>query len=393
VPIAAGLPFAFGSRALPPGIAPPADSELMRRFRAAGLATLGVTTTPELALSFATESVKHGPTRNPWDLSRGVGGSSGGAAALVAAGAVPVAHGSDGAGSIRIPASCCGVVGLKPSRGRIPCGPAMGEAAFGTSYDFVLTRTVRDTALLLDLLQGPAPGDRYPVAPVPRAAEPHPLRVAVTTTAWSGDPVDPAVAAVTEAAARTLADLGHEVTDASPTVDWETHLVAMRLGFLSMAVPFLTAPRQPRPEDLEAMSHRVLDLGRTASALDVCAMLDAQNRVSRSVGAFFTGYDLLVTPTLAQPPAPHGTFDYDDPAYTVDSWFRRLSAYGPFASVLNQTGQPAISLPLGRSADGLPIGVQVVAATGREDLLLAVAFQLEEAMPWPETLPASKKLR
>jgi amidase len=174
------------------GIVAQHDSDLMTRFRAAGLVTLGLTTVPEMAISFSTESVKHGPTRNPWDLQRGVGGSSGGAAAMVAAGGVPIAHGNDGAGSIRIPASCCGLVGLKPSRGRTPCGPDTGEAGFGTSCEFVLTRSVRDAALLLDATHGPAVGDKH-TAPPPQGRyadelerEPGRLRIALTTSAWSG---------------------------------------------------------------------------------------------------------------------------------------------------------------------------------------------------------------
>jgi amidase len=192
-PIAAGVPFFCGSRSLGTGIIPQRDSDLMTRFRAAGLLTLGLSTVPELAISFATESVKHGPTRNPWAPARGAGGSSGGAAALVAAGAVPLAHGNDGAGSIRIPASCCGLVGLKPSRGRTPCGPDTAKAPHGMAEEFALTRTVRDAAHLLDAVHGPGVSDKYTPPPPPLrpyaaelAIEPRPLRVAMTTRAWSG---------------------------------------------------------------------------------------------------------------------------------------------------------------------------------------------------------------
>lgn len=207
-PIAEGVPFFLGSRSIP-GIRGRHDSDLMTRFRAAGLVTLGLTTVPELMISFATESVKYGPTMNPWNLERGVGGSSGGAAALVAAGAVPIAHGNDGAGSIRIPASCCGLVGLKPSRGRTPCGPDMGEAMFGMAYESGLTRTVRDTAHYFDAIQGPGIGDKYtaprPVRPYADELGAHPgrLRVALSTVTWSDAVVDPSVAA---AATDTRAD-------------------------------------------------------------------------------------------------------------------------------------------------------------------------------------------
>ena len=392
VPMARGVPFCVGSRSLE-GLVAEHDSDLMTRFRAAGLATLGVTTVPEMAISFSTESVKHGPTRNPWDLARGVGGSSGGAAALVAAGAVPVAHGNDGAGSLRVPASCCGLVGLKPSRGRTPCGPDTGEAGFGTSYEFGLTRTVRDAAHLLDAVHGPAVGDKYAAPPpVGRYADelerpPEPLRVACTTRAWSGVPVDGEVAEAVHRTARTLEAMGHEVSDASPSVDPEAVMHSYVVGMIAIAAPYLMAPRPPPAGKLEAVSRRILDEAKQLSALDLVSALGAHNRVTRSVGAFFAEFDLLVTPTLAQLPAPHGTLRYDDPAHTTRSWLESMFAYGPFTAVFNISGQPAISLPLGHSRGGLPIGVQIVAPYGREDLLFRIAAQLEQAMPWKQRSP------
>lgn len=394
VPMARGVPFCIGSRSLE-GLVAEHDSDLMIRFKAAGLVTLGVTTVPEMAISFFTESVKHGPTRNPWDLERGVGGSSGGAGALVAAGAVPIAHGNDGAGSLRIPASCCGLVGLKPSRGRTPCGPDTGEAGFGTSYEFGLTRTVRDAAHLLDAIQGPAIGDKY-AAPPPRGCyadelerPPQPLRVAFTTRAWSGVSVDSEVAEAVCLTARTLEAMGHQVCDASPAIDWDAVMHSSVAGMIAIAAPYLMAPRPPHPSKLEAVSRQILDEAKTLSALDLVSAFGAQNRVTRSVGAFFAAYDLLVTPTLGQLPAPHGTLQYDDPAHTTTSWLESLFAYGPFTVVFNISGQPAISLPLSRSHSGLPIGVQIVAPYGREDLLFKIAAQLEQAMPWKEHAPHS----
>ena len=393
IPMARGVPFCFGSRGLE-GVVADHDSDLMLRFKAAGLVTLGVTTVPELAISFSTESVKHGPTRNPWDLERGVGGSSGGAAALVAARAVPLAHGNDGAGSLRVPASCCGLVGLKPSRGRTPCGPDTGEAGFGTSYEFGLTRTVRDAAHLLDAIHGPAVGDKY-TAPPPsgRYADeltraPGPLRVACTTHAWSGVPVDSEVAHAVDRTARTLEAMGHEVSDASPAVDWEAVMHGFVAGLIAIAAPYLMAPRPPHASKLEAVSRAILDEAKALSALDLVSALDACNRVTRSVGAFFAEYDLLVTPTLGQLPAPHGTLRYDDPAHTTRSWLESMFAYGPFTAVFNISGQPAISLPLAQSQSGLPIGVQIIAPYGREDLLFQIAAQLEQAMPWNHRTPA-----
>ncbi|MFC5187257.1 amidase [Actinomadura harenae] len=391
-PVAQGVPFTIGSRALP-GVIARNDSDLMSRFRAAGLVTLGLTTVPELAISFSTESVRYGPTRNPWDPARGVGGSSGGAAALVAAGAVPVAHGSDAAGSIRVPASCCGLVGLKPSRGRVPCGPDMGEPLFGMAYEFVLTRSVRDAAHLLDVVQGPGLGDKY-TAPPPQGryaddlgVEPGPLRVALTTSAWSGATVDPQVAAAAIQVGRTLEGMGHAVTEDRPALDWDDAMECAKAMTVGMAAPLLMSPRRPDPAKMEAVSREVLGLAGEYSALDLLAVFAAQNRVTRSVAAFFTGYHLLVTPTLGGLPAPHGTLRYDDPDHTVTSWLRSIFDYGPFTVVFNISGQPAISLPLGESDGGLPIGVQIVAPSGREDLLLQVADRLEQAMPWEHRIP------
>jgi amidase len=391
-PFARGVSFTLGSRSIRGAVAL-VDHDLMTRFRAAGLVTLGQSTAPELGLSFSTEPVAYGPTRNPWTLDRGVGGSSGGSAALVAAGAVPLAHGNDGAGSLRVPASCCGLVGLKPSRGRTPCGPYVGEAGFGLIVEFGLARTVRDTALLLDAVAAPTVGDKYTAPPPARPysdevrADPGRLRVAVTTDAWSGTSVDPQVAAATVTAAKALEGLGHTLSEASPSIDPDALVEAMMLGTVATGAAVLMAPRRPDASLLEAVSRRVLAETEAFTALDVMAAIDAQHRVTRPIGLFFTRDDLLVTPTLGQLPAPHGTLDYDHPDHTVRSWLRRLFEYGPFTAPFNVSGHPAISLPLGQSHEGLPIGVQLVAAYGREDLLLRVAGQLEQAMPWKDRRP------
>ncbi|OLE30592.1 MAG: amidase [Actinobacteria bacterium 13_1_20CM_3_71_11] len=388
-PMASGVPFFCGSRAVP-GVLAGQDHELMARFRAAGLVTLGLTTAPELGLSFATEPVRSGPTRNPWDPQRGVGGSSGGAAALVAAGAVPVAHGNDGAGSIRIPASCCGLVGLKPTRGRTPSGPD----PFGMVHEFALTRTVRDAAHLLDAVAGPGVGDRYP-APPPAGSyaaelgrDPGRLRVAVTASA--GTAVDPEVASAALRVGTVLEELGHTVEAAGPDVDRESAVHAQKGELVGIAAPFLMAPRRPDPARMEAVSRRVLVHAAELTALDLVGTFAAQDRVSRAVAGFFAGYDLLVTPTLARLPAPHGTLRQDDPGHTVDSWLRSLLEYGPFTSAFNVSGHPAVSLPLAQSVGGLPIGVQLVAGYGREDLLFRVAVQLEEALPWRDRRPVRR---
>ncbi|SDI16104.1 amidase [Nonomuraea jiangxiensis] len=391
-PMAEGVPFTLGSRSIP-GIAARHDTDLMARFRAAGLVTLGLTTVPEMCLSFATEPLRYGPARNPWDPARGAGGSSGGAAALVAAGAVPIAHASDGAGSIRVPASCCGLVGLKPSRGRVPCGPDAGEPMLGMAYEFALTRTVRDAAHLLDAVHGPGIGDKY-TAPPPRrpyaaelGARPGRLRVAVTTAAWSGAAVDAPVAAAAVQAGRVLEQAGHQVEAAGPYVDWDAVTRSCVAEGVAIASTLLLAPRRPDRALMEAVSRQFLRTAEQYSALDLLAAFDAQNRVTRSVSAFFTDYDVLVTPTLGRLPAPHGTLDYDDPEHTVFTWLAAMAEYGSFTQVFNVTGHPAISLPLGEAGGGLPIGVQLAAPYGREDLLFQVAAYLEQAMPWQDRLP------
>ena len=349
---------------------------------------------PELAISFSTESVKHGPTRNPWDLERGVGGSSGGAAALVAAGAVPIAHGNDGAGSIRIPAACCGLVGLKPTRGRTPCGPDAGEPLFGVAADFALTRTVRDAAHLLDAIHGPGVGDKYS-APPPRGryadelgVDPGPLRVAVTTRAWSGTAVDPEVAAA--AAARRPRARGPRASSSARRARPSTgkRSCTPRIGELAaVAAPFLMAPRRPDPSKLEAVSRRVLDEAQRAERARPRGRVrrpEPRDAIGRRVlhRARPAGHADAGTAARA---ARHAGLR--QPRAHDEELARALFDYGPFTAVFNISGQPAISLPLAQSASGLPIGVQLVAPYGREDLLFQIAAQLEQAMPWRHRTP------
>ena len=253
--------------------------------------------------------------------------------------------------------------------------------------DCGLSRTVRDTAHLLDAIHGPGVGDKY-TAPPPRRpyadelqVGPGTLRVGVTTEAWSDAAVDPEVAAAAARVGRMLEDLGHVVTHARPAVDWEAVMHSSIGEMVAIAAPYL-APRPVDPRRLEAVSRTVLEEAQQLTALDLVAVFDAQNRVSRSVAAFFTEHDLLVTPTLGQLPAPHGTLEQDNPDHTTRTWLESLFDYGPFTVVFNIAGQPAISLPLAQAACGLPIGVQLVAPYGREDLLFQVAAQLERAMPW-----------
>jgi len=258
---------------------------------------------------------------------------------------------------------------------------------------------VRDAAHLLDAVNGPAIGDKY-TAPPPRRPyadelqrPPQPLRVAFTTQAWSGVPVDSEVADAVCLTARTLETMGHHPCDASPAIDWDAVMHSSVAGMIAIAAPYLLAPRPPNARKLEAVSRQILDDAKKLSALDLVSAFAAQNQVTRSVGTFFATHDLLVTPTLAQLPAPHGTLDYDDPAHTTRSWLESLFAYGPFTKIFNISGQPAISLPLAQSHSGLPIGVQIVAPYGREDLLFQIAAQLEQALPWASRIPHSSLRR
>ena len=395
---AAGVPTEMGSR-LARGLVFPHDSHLMARYRKAGLATMCRTTTPEFGFNATTEAVVYGgPTRNPWNLERSPGGSSGGSAALVSARALPIAHANDGGGSIRIPAAACGLVGLKPTRGRTPVGPDYGDPLFGLGIEFGVARTVRDVAALLDCVEGPEPGDRFAIARPTRpyaeevGAEPGRLRVALATAPWSGVPVDPACADATRATARLLEQLGHQVTEARPEINAD-HLDTLNLRlwctFLAQGAYGLGAMlgREVSADTLEATVLRCAELGRSFTIFDLAEADAYANELTRACGGFFTQYDLLVTPTAAQPPLPLGWLDANDPSLDADGWLRKVFAYAAFTPLFNVSGQPAISLPLGSTPDGLPVGVQLVARYGEEDLLLRVAAQLETAQPWISRIP------
>ena len=392
VPHARGVRCDAGSR-LAEGLVTVADSELMTRFRRAGFVHAGTTQSPELGYSPTTENKLFGPVRNPWDLSRSAGGSSGGAGAAVAAGIVPIAHGSDGGGSIRIPASCNGLVGLKPSRDRIPTGPAASDPLCGLAVEFGLARTVRDVAALLDAVAGPDPGAPG-IAPAPPhsfrlllATPPRRLRVAWTARPASGAAPDPDCAAAVQAAAGLLEDLGHVVTEDAPRLDWESFLenihVIWTVFTVSFADSLATATgRRPGPDTLEAATLACYEDGKRYSAMDLVRAMDHGSQVSRSVGAFFSDVDVMVTPTIGRPPAPLGEIDQDRAGITAMEWTRQVFDYCPFTPLYNTTGQPAISLPLHYTAAGLPIGVQFAARLGEEAILLQLAAQIEAARPW-----------
>ncbi|PLW82411.1 amidase [Kineobactrum sediminis] len=390
---AAGRRSEMGSR-LGEGLEAPADSDLMARFRQAGLMTLGRTAVPEMGYNCATETVACGATRNPWNVSRSPGGSSGGSAAAVAAGIVPVAHANDGGGSIRIPASCCGLVGLKPGRGRVPIGPGAADGLGGLGIEFVLTRTVRDCAAMLDTVQGPGIGDPYVIAPPDRPyAEslllPAGLRIAFTANSWSGVPVDPAIRAALEATASLLAGMGHQVEEGAPALDGDrfaqanTDLWSAHIAHWVVDICAATG-RKADADSLEQATLAIYEHGLRLSAVDLLHAEDYFNLVSRDFGDFFTHQDILVTPTVAQLPWRIGEHASAGGNYTARSWTDHVFRDAPFTAVFNVTGQPAISLPLGRSDSGLPFGIQFAARQGREDLLLALAASLEQSHPWPQ---------
>lgn len=388
-----------GSRLCAGGV-PPGDSDLMARFRRAGLRTFGRTNCPEMAFSPVTEPTLHGPCRNPWDPSRTPGGSSGGAAAAVAAGLVPVAHANDGGGSIRIPAAHCGLVGLKPSRGRVPIGPFADEGLNGLGAELIVSRSVRDTAAMLDAVAGPAPGDPYEIAaPVrpyadPAARDPAPLRVALMTDPWGGSPTTPATRQAVEDAARLLQTLGHAVTPAAPQpgMSWDAFVeMNARIWCANLAVWIAgAASATGRPTDhttLEPATIAALTYGRSLTGEQVIEAIASRNAVARALGTFFTSFDAVLSPTMPGPPAVIGTLGAGAEALDGLSWARRIFEYTPFTPAANMAGLPAISLPLAMDHEARPIGVQLMAAFGREDLLLAVAGQIERAAPWIHRLP------
>lgn len=413
---AAGAPLQSGSRFFR-GHVPERDSELVRRYRAAGFVPIAKTATSELGITPYVETLAHGPCRNPWDLQRSAGGSSGGSACAVAARVTPIASGGDGGGSIRIPASCCGVFGLKPTRGRTPCGPERAEGWQGFTVQHVLTRSVRDSAAVLDATCLPEQGAPYYPPPPARpfldevTTEPGRLRIAVTSKPLLGQSVHPDCTAALDAAAKLLQELGHDVEEAAPPLDGP----AFSRAFFAVICAETAAEidhasralkRRASAADFEFATWTLSRIGHSLSAADFVAarrhLLDA----AMAIAPFFTKYDVLVTPTLAQPPAPIGSLGpRGAPAAVmkilsrlraggllkrltaVDPSVDQVYAYIPWTPVFNVTGQPAMSVPLHWSADGLPIGVHFVGRYADEATLLRLAGQLERARPWAGRRP------
>ncbi len=372
------------------------DHNITRRLRDAGFVIVGTMTLPEYGILPTTEAREFGPTRNPWDLSRTPGGSSGGAAAAVAAGIVAVAHGNDGGGSIRIPAACCGLVGLKPTRGRISAAPELGDSSLG--IDGVLTRTVADTAAILDVLEGYEPGDATWAPPpsepfaVSAQADPGKLRIATTTLPPVPDAVvDPVCAKAVDDAAGLLRSLGHEVEQVDPP--WQADGLRELFGMvfsnhiaLSIAYSGNVAGREPTAEDMEPMSWAIYSMIGKLGAIQGMAAAARLQAFARRLITFLSPFDALLTPALAERPLPIGTLDTSAPEPL--STFTRSGLFTPFTPVFNASGQPGISLPLYHGEDGLPLGVQIVGRPAGEAQLLALATQLEAAQPWSERRPA-----
>ena len=374
---------------------PDYDHNVTRRLRDAGFIIVGTTTLPEYGILPTTEARLFGPTRNPWDLERTSGGSSGGAAAAVAAGILPVAHGNDGGGSIRIPAACCGLVGLKPTRGRISAAPELGDSSLTT--DGMLTRTVADTAALLDVLAGYEPGDATWAPPPPEpfavsaAREPSVLRIAATSLPPVPDAVlDPTCAQAVADASELLRSLGHEVEEVDPP--WQVDGLRELFGAvfsnhiaLSIAYSGRIAGRDPAAEDMEPMSWAIYSMIGKMGAIEGMAAAVQLQAFARRLVSFLEPYDALLTPALAERPLPLGTLDTAAPQPMET--FTRSGLFTPFTPVFNASGQPGISLPLFEGDDGLPLGVQLAGRPAAEASLLALAAQLESALPWARRRP------
>jgi amidase len=391
-----GEPLASGSVSMRDYVAP-GDSWLVDRYRKAGLVIVGKTSTPEFGFLPTTEPRLHGATRNPWDLTRTTGGSSGGSAAAVASGMVPFAHANDGGGSIRIPASCCGLFGLKPTRGRTTLGPALGDVMGGLVCEHALTRSVRDSAALLDAVHGPGPGDPYFAPPPARpflaevGADPGRLRVAFSTATLSGAAAHPDCVAAVADAARLCEQLGHHVEEASPPVDAAmftmmfTAVWAAGAGAALDGLSFLTG-RPITPGLVEPLSWALAEMGRATPAPRYLMATAYLQQLSRAVARFMLRHDVLLTPVLAEPPLPLGSFEptADNPLAAL----ARAASFAPFTPLQNVTGEPAMSVPLHWNAQGLPIGVQFVARCGDEATLFRLGAQLEQARPWAHRRPA-----
>ncbi len=391
----AGMPNDQGS-VFVQGFVAPFDSELVARYKRAGLVICGVTNAPEYGLLPTTEPKLYGAARNPWNLNYTPGGSSGGSAAAVAAGLVPFAHANDGGGSIRIPASCCGLVGLKPTRARNPLGPALGDAFSGLIAEHAVTRTVRDSAALLDATAGPDLGDPYCAPPPSRpflqevGAAVGKLRIAFSTESPTGVPLHPDCLAAVRDAAQLCVDLGHEVVEAAPNLETEK-IVPMFMtlwgGGLAWTIDGYAQllGKTPTAEKFEAGTWSLYQIGRQISAAQYLSAVQWLQGTARQLAHFMVDYDVWLTPTLGLPPLPLGAMD--SPADDPNAGMRVAAQFVPFTPLTNMSGQPSISLPLYWNEEGLPIGSHFTARFGDEATLFRLASQLEVARPWANKRP------
>jgi amidase len=390
-----GVPTTFGSRFLQGAVAAQ-DSELVVRYKRAGLIALGKTNVPELGTMPTTEPHLYGPARNPWNTSHSTGGSSGGSAAAVAAGVVPLAHANDGGGSIRVPAACCGLVGLKPTRGRNPLGPLLGDSLNGLGCEHVVSRTVRDSAAALDCTAGPDVGDPYWAPPPERpyleevSREPGPLRIATWTRDLRGEPIHPECERAIREVARLCSDLGHELVEGKPEFNFDAYEAAfLDIWAVGNAAAIdgaaLALGREPTPELFEPLSWGLYERGKAIPGSRFQLAIGALQLFSRQIAHFFEGVDAWLTPVLSSPPVKLGYFDTNQGDF--EKAFAPMMEYLPFTPLANATGQPSISLPLAWSGDGLPIGALFTARFGDEGLLYRIAGQLERAHPWIDRKP------
>lgn len=389
-----GTVTTFGSRLFANSIADH-DSEVASRYKRAGLVIIGKSNTSEMGLVATTEPALFGPTRNPWDITRSAGGSSGGSAAAVASGIVPAAHATDGGGSIRIPASCCGLFGLKVTRGRTSLAPEAGERNGGFFTHHAVTRSVRDSAALLDVAAGPALGDPYWAPPLARpllsevGAPVGKLRIALQNKVGNGAVVAPECIRAVQSAARLCEDLGHTVTEVTPPYDLDALLDSARVIWSASLAAAIDgwcerADRSISPAMVEPFTWHFYQLGRSLQASQYVTAIGRVHAQGRSVSEFFKTYDMLLSPTLASEPIALGNLDTSSVASIGDAHelFLRQFRYSPFTVIANATGTPAMSVPLEWSASRLPIGIHLLAPFGQEALLVRFAAQLEEAKPW-----------
>ena len=390
-----GVRMTFGTKNLQNYIADH-DSELVRRYKKAGFITVGKTNTPELGLMPTTESRLLGPCRNPWNLNRTPGGSSGGSAAAVASGLVSVAHGNDGGGSIRIPASCCGIFGLKPTRARNPLGPDYGDLMSGLAAEHVLTRSVRDSAATLDATMGVDIGDPY-CAPLPKrpfkkeiGKDPGRLRIAYWSKTFRGQTIDEDCQKALLDSVKLCSALGHDLIEMSPKLDGRqlgrafTVIWAASCAFNVDGIALITG-QKPVADQYEPLTWELYQMGLKVNGSEYLFAVQTLQSISRQVASFFTDYDILLTPTLGEPPVLLGTFDSpaDDP---LKGW-RRSGPFAPFTPICNATGQPAMSVPLYWNKEGLPIGTHFMGRFGDEATLFRLGAQLEKARPWKNRRP------